>query len=83
MSKLLSMGSIQKIIGSRVRILRQQQKTSLESLASKAGISYQYLSGIETGKENFTVQVLESTGKGIIHTRSVTGRRSLRRSFRC
>ncbi len=33
---------------------------TLEELASEAGISYQYLSGIETGKENFTVSVLEA-----------------------
>lgn len=51
---------MQKIIGFYIRTIREQQKISQESLAAKAGISYQYLSGIETGKENFTVQVLES-----------------------
>ncbi len=65
MSKLPLMDSIQKIIGSCVRSLRQQQKISLEALAAKAGVSYQYLSGVETGKENFTVQVLESLSKAL------------------
>jgi len=59
------MDSAQKIIGSCVRAIRQQQKVSLESLASKAGLSYQYLSGIETGKENFTMQVLEALAKAL------------------
>ena len=65
MSKLALMDSIQKIIGTCVRTLRQQQKISQEALASKAGVSYQYLSGVETGKENFTVQVLESLAKAL------------------
>ena len=60
------MDNMQKILGSCVRTLRQQQKISLESLASKAGVSYQYLSGVETGKENFTVQVLESLAKALL-----------------
>lgn len=54
------MKNIQKILGAYIRTLREQQKISQESLALKAGISYQYLSGVETGKGNFTVQVLES-----------------------
>ena len=59
------MDNIQKILGACVRSLREQQKISLEALATNAGISYQYLSGVETGKENFTVQVLESLAKAL------------------
>ena len=59
------MDSIQKIIGACVRSIRRRQKISQEVLASKAGVSYQYLSGVETGKENFTVQVLESLAKAL------------------
>lgn len=59
------MSSMQKIIGLRIRTLRQQQGISLEALAAKANVSYQYLSGVETGKENFTVQVLESLAKAL------------------
>ncbi len=59
------MDSIQKIIGACIRTLRQHQKISQEALAAKAGVSYQYLSGVETGKENFTVQVLESIAKAL------------------
>lgn len=55
----------QKIIGACVRALREQQKLTLEQLAKKADITYQYLSGVETGKENFTVQVLEKLSKAL------------------
>jgi DNA-binding XRE family transcriptional regulator len=49
----------QRILGACVRTLREQKKVTLEQLALQAGITYQYLSGVETGKKNFTIQVLE------------------------
>jgi transcriptional regulator with XRE-family HTH domain len=54
------MSEAQKVIGACVRDLREQQGFSLEALAAKSNISYQYLSGVETGKQNFSIQVLES-----------------------
>lgn len=54
------MNEAQQIIGACVRVFREQQGFSQETLAIRANISYQYLSGIETGKENFSMQVLES-----------------------
>jgi transcriptional regulator with XRE-family HTH domain len=59
------MSEAQKILGACVRTLREQRKLSQENLAAKAGISYQYLSGVETGKENFSIQVLESLAKAL------------------
>jgi transcriptional regulator with XRE-family HTH domain len=59
------MSDAQKIIGACVRILREQRNFSQETLAVKAGISYQYLSGVETGKENFSIHVLESLAKAL------------------
>lgn len=61
------MAETQRIIGSCIRYFREQQGRTLEALAAEAGISYQYLSGVETGKENFSVQVLEqlSTALGL------------------
>lgn len=53
------MDDAKKILGACIRSLREEQSVSLEQLAYKADISYQYLSGVETGKENFTVKVLE------------------------
>ncbi|MBS1070081.1 helix-turn-helix domain-containing protein [Gluconobacter cerinus] len=49
----------QKIVGSCIRFYREKEGLSQDALATQAGISYQYLSGIETGRENFTIGVLE------------------------
>lgn len=57
---LYLMSEAQKIIGAYIRAMREQQGLSQEALATKAGISYQYLSGVETGKENFSIQVIEA-----------------------
>jgi transcriptional regulator with XRE-family HTH domain len=55
----------QRIIGAAVRAQREQEGLTLEDLALRAGISYQYLSGLETGKENFTVAVLDALCNGL------------------
>jgi transcriptional regulator with XRE-family HTH domain len=55
----------QKIIGACIRAIREQHSLSQEALASKANISYQYLSGVETGKENFSISVLENIGTAL------------------
>jgi predicted transcriptional regulator len=52
------MDQAQGVIGSFIRIVRKDKGLSLEALAASAGISYQYLSCLENGKENFTLQVL-------------------------
>lgn len=59
------MSTAQKTIGACIRALREQLGLSQETLASKAAISYQYLSGVETGKENFTIQVLDGLAKAL------------------
>ena len=47
-------------IGNTFRALRESLGLSQEKVADKAGISYQYLSAIENGKENFTIGVLDT-----------------------
>ena len=47
------------LIGRAIRALREQKKLTLEQLAPNAGITYQYLSGVENGRENFTITVLQ------------------------
>lgn len=54
-----------KVIGAAIRILREQRGLTLERLAMQAGISYQYLSGIETGKENFSIAILEKVARAL------------------
>lgn len=54
-----------KVIGGAIRQLREQRGLTLENLAATAEISYQYLSGIETGKENFSIRILEKIARAL------------------
>ena len=53
------------VIGRFVRKLREQKSLTLEQLAGKTDITYQYLSGVENGRENFTIEVVERLGKSL------------------
>ena len=53
------------VIGRFVRALREQKGLTQDQLSSKVGITYQYLSGVENGRENFSVDVLESLAKSL------------------
>jgi transcriptional regulator with XRE-family HTH domain len=48
-----------KVIGRFIKYLRETKSLSLEELASKSHITYQYLSALENGKENVSIGVLE------------------------
>jgi transcriptional regulator with XRE-family HTH domain len=54
-----------KVIGGAIRAVREQKGLTLENLAANADISYQYLSGIETGKENFSIKILEKIARAL------------------
>jgi len=47
-------------VGRFIRKLREQKQLTQEQLAAKTGITYQHLSGMENGRENFTIDILES-----------------------
>jgi transcriptional regulator with XRE-family HTH domain len=53
------------ILGRFARKLREQANLTQEQLSRKTGITYQYLSGLENGRENFSIDVLESLGKAL------------------
>ena len=53
------------VIGRTLRTLRESAGLSQEKIAEKAGITYQYLSAVENGKENFTVGVLETLAQAL------------------
>jgi transcriptional regulator with XRE-family HTH domain len=53
------------IIGRFVRQLRASQGLTQEQVASKTGISYQFLSGLENGRENFSIDVLDSLSQAM------------------
>lgn len=46
------------LLGKRIREIRKNQAISQEQLAERAGISAQYVSNIERGKENPTLDLL-------------------------
>ncbi len=48
------------IIGRHARELRERKGCTQEQVAARAGISYQYLSGLENGRENFSLDFLEA-----------------------
>ncbi len=54
-----------KILGLEVRRLRETLKLSQEALAERAQITYQYLSALENGRENFSIGVLEGLSKAL------------------
>ena len=47
-----------RLLGNRIREIRKRQGLSQEKLAERAGISAQYVSNIERGKENPTLDLL-------------------------
>ncbi|NRR90836.1 helix-turn-helix transcriptional regulator [Winogradskyella undariae] len=57
--------SINKKIGKRILTLRKAQKLSQEALAHKADVDRTYMTGVETGKRNVTVRVLDRIIHGL------------------
>jgi len=53
------------ILGRFIRKLREQMNFTQDQLARKTGITYQYLSGLENGRENFSIEILDSLGKAL------------------
>lgn len=53
------------ILGRFLRKLREQANLTQDQLARKTGITYQYLSGLENGRENFSIDILDSLGKAL------------------
>ena len=53
------------VIGRTIRALRESKGFSQEKLSARAGITYQYLSAIENGKENFSIGILEAIANAL------------------
>ncbi len=47
-----------RLLGARIKEIRRRQRLSQEKLAERAGISAQYVSNIERGRENPTLDML-------------------------
>lgn len=53
------------VLGRFIRELREQANLTQDQLARKTGITYQYLSSLENGRENFSVDVLDALGRAL------------------
>lgn len=58
-------GSIKKLLGNRIRELRRETGLSQEDFAEKCGIDRSYMSGIERGVRNPTLEVLWAISGGL------------------
>jgi len=56
---------MRRAIGARIRELRQNNKMTLEQLGDRADVSYQYLSAIENGKVNFSIDILDRIAQAL------------------
>jgi len=54
-----------RAIGETVRQLRRSRRWSIEHLAERAQVSYQYLCEIENGKRNFSIVVLDRIARAL------------------
>ncbi len=52
-------------VGKNLQKLRRDRGVTQEELAHKAGIHQTYLSGVESGKRNPSIGVLERIAKGL------------------
>ncbi|MEI8341453.1 MAG: helix-turn-helix transcriptional regulator [Verrucomicrobiota bacterium] len=52
-------------LGRAIRQIRESLRLSQEKLAEDANITYQYLSALENGKENFSIGILESLARSL------------------
>ena len=52
-------------IGDRIRDLRKTKNLSQEGLANLAEVDRTYMTGVETGKRNVTVKILEKIIKAL------------------
>jgi transcriptional regulator with XRE-family HTH domain len=53
------------ILGRFIRELREQANLTQDQLARKTGITYQYLSSLENGRENFSIDVLNALASAL------------------
>lgn len=56
---------INQKIGERIRELRKVKNLSQEGLANLAEVDRTYMTGVETGKRNITVKILEKIIKAL------------------
>ncbi|HEX4710684.1 helix-turn-helix transcriptional regulator [Phenylobacterium sp.] len=53
------------VVGRNIRALREQRGMAQDALAHEAGIHVTYLSGVENGRRNITLGVLERIARSL------------------
>lgn len=56
---------IKLLVGQRVRELRHKLRLSQEALANKAGVDRTYITDVENGRRNISVELLEKIIKAL------------------
>lgn len=59
------MGSVQRKLGRNVKILRENRGWSQEELADISGLHRTYISGIERGARNPTIEVVQRLAEAL------------------
>ncbi len=54
-----------RAFGERVRLLRKEKRWTLEELADRAGLHVTYLSGLERGRRNPTLNVIAQLARAL------------------
>lgn len=57
--------NIQEKFGSKVKSLREQKGISIEHLANNSNVDRNYISDIEKGKRNVSIEVIEKIMTGL------------------
>ena len=56
---------IKEIFGQKVKLMRKAKELSQEDLAEKAGLNRPYISAIEKGKRNISLEVIEKLAEAL------------------
>lgn len=68
--------NLRGVVGENIRALRDEFDLAQDELADRSGIHPTYLSGVETGKRNITLNVLERIAQALGVSEEVLVRRA-------
>ncbi len=59
------MDSIRKAVGQKIKYIRKERKLTQEELGNLCGLSYKFISDVERGKQNPSLDSITSIAKGL------------------
>jgi len=66
---------LREVVGSNIKAAREGRRLQQDALAHEAGIHVTYLSGVENGRRNMTLNVLERIARALGMTEAELVRR--------